>query len=273
MPDLRGAASVACRLAAGAAGGRSAASAAASAAPPCSWSCSPPSQALLHRYTGQDDIAVGTPVAGRDRAEIEGLIGFFVNTLVLRADLAGDPAFRELLGRVRETALGAYAHQDLPFEQLVEELEPPSATSSAHPLFQVMLVLQNAPAAGALAARRGCSLAAPGVDPARRSSTCTSSLVERGPGDLLGYLEYSTDLFDAATAAPPGRPLRGAAGGGRRRPRAAGLASCRCSPRPSAHQLLAEWNDTGRRSPRRERAGLHRAVRGAGRAHARTRRP
>ena len=101
-------------------------------------------QVLLHRYSGQEDIAVGTPIAGRGRTELEGLIGFFVNTLVLRSNLAGNPAFTELLARVRETALGAYTHQDLPFEKLVEELSP-SRDISRNPLFQVMFVLQNAP--------------------------------------------------------------------------------------------------------------------------------
>src|SRR3989442_546509 len=81
-------------------------------------------EALMYRYTGQEDFGVGTPIAGRNRAETEGLIGFFVNTLVMRADLSGAPTFRELLGRVRETALGAYAHQDLPFEKLIQELRP-----------------------------------------------------------------------------------------------------------------------------------------------------
>ena len=82
-------------------------------------------QVLLARYSGQTDICVGTPIANRSRQELEGLIGFFVNTLVLRGDLSGNPAFLELLQRVRTTALQAYTHQDIPFEQLVEALQPP----------------------------------------------------------------------------------------------------------------------------------------------------
>ncbi|OYD86515.1 non-ribosomal peptide synthetase, partial [Nostoc sp. 'Peltigera membranacea cyanobiont' 213] len=99
---------------------------------------------LLYRYTGQTDILVGTPIANRDRTEIEGLIGFFVNTLVMRTDLSENPSFNELLPRLREMALSAYAHQDLPFEMLVEALQPERDLSYT-PLFQVMFVLNNAP--------------------------------------------------------------------------------------------------------------------------------
>ena len=101
-------------------------------------------QTLLHRYTGQNDIIVGCPIANRNRLEIEGLIGFFINTLVMRTDISHNPSFKDLLGRVREVSQGAYDHQDLPFEKLVEELRP-ERDMSRNPLFQVMFVFQNVP--------------------------------------------------------------------------------------------------------------------------------
>ncbi|MGE5825553.1 MAG: condensation domain-containing protein, partial [Bacteroidota bacterium] len=202
-------------------------------------------QVLLYRHSGQENFAVGSPVAGRDDRRLEVLIGLFVNTLVMRADLAGDPGFVELVARVRENALEAYAHQDLPFERLVEELRP-QRDPSRNPLVQAMFTLQNVP---------DSELDLPGV----RSSQIelatdtakfdlTLSLTET-PDGLRGQLEYATDLFDGwrmerlvghfrvlleGIVADPGQRI----------------SHLPLLTEPERHQLLVEWNDTAVEYPR-----------------------
>ncbi|WP_223636166.1 non-ribosomal peptide synthetase [Corallococcus sp. EGB] len=153
-------------------------------------------QLLLSRYSGQEDISVGSPIAGRTQAETEGLIGFFVNTLVLRTKLDGDPSFRELLARVRDVALGAYAHQDVPFEKLVEALKP-ERDPRRPPLFQVMLAYQNAPMPETLSTGLKLQPLEPRGGTAKFDLTLA---LNDTAGGLKGLLEYNTDLFDAATA-------------------------------------------------------------------------
>ena len=158
---------------------------------------------LLHRYTGQVDLVVGTPIANRNRSEVEPLIGFFVNALVLRTSLVGNPPFRELLGRVRETALGAYAHQDYPFEKLVEQMAPERRLSHM-PLFQVMFnLLQESAGPSELS-----DMAAGTGDEGERTIPTPEwakfdlSLYARQSADGLRLeLVYRTDLFQAATGA------------------------------------------------------------------------
>ncbi|RNB59090.1 amino acid adenylation domain-containing protein [Brevibacillus gelatini] len=154
-------------------------------------------QVFLYRYTGQDDILVGTPEAGRSRQETEGLIGFFINTLVMRTDLSGEPSFKEVLARVRETALGAYAHQDLPFEKLVDELQLERSLSYS-PLFQVMFVLQNIPVqAEALEGIRILPLEG-GQQVETTKFDLTLTMAE-APSGLAATFEYNTALFDRST--------------------------------------------------------------------------
>jgi amino acid adenylation domain-containing protein len=148
---------------------------------------------LLLRYTGQQDMLVGTPIANRNRTEVEGLIGLFINTLVLRTDMSGDPSFRELLGRVKEVALGAYGNQDVPFEKLVEELQPERDLSRT-PLFQVMFVMQNNPMPEL---KLGNVTMSPVIiEGATSKFDLTLSIMEEADGNLSGWLEYNTDLFD-----------------------------------------------------------------------------
>jgi len=155
---------------------------------------------LLHRYTGQEDIVVGSPIANRNRAEIEELIGFFANTLVLRTNLAGNPTFQELLARVNEVALEAYAHQDVPFEKLVEDLQP-QRDLSVSPLFQVLFIYQNVPNRDFTLPGLQCRFVESYSGTAKFDLTLTlSNHPEPAEGDgLIGAIEYNTNLFDAAT--------------------------------------------------------------------------
>ncbi|MCP4661158.1 MAG: amino acid adenylation domain-containing protein, partial [bacterium] len=206
---------------------------------------------LLRRYSAQDDVAVGSVVANRNRSEIESLIGFFVNTLVLRTDLSGYATYRQVLATVREAALGAYAHQDVPFEKLVEELDPERDTSR-QPFFQVMFILQNAPRSSLELS--GLTLHPFLVQGGTAKFDLTLALWEWQGRGLGGWLEYATDLFDATTVdrfaghyrnllagvvADPGQPL----------------AECSLLNAAERHQLLLAWNDT--RAPAPGAASIH----------------
>jgi amino acid adenylation domain-containing protein len=210
-------------------------------------------QILLYRYTHQEDIAVGSPIANRNRSEIEGLIGFFVNSLVLRTDLSGNPTFRELLNRVREVTLGAYSHQDLPFEKLVEELHP-DRNLSQHPLFQVVFSLQNAPMS---------ALELPGLVPSFinidskktrfdlelhlwKCSDDFRSLWganwEYSEG-LRGIIVYNTNLFDKATISRMLEHFKTLLSGIVENPEQR-IANLPLLSEVETHQLLVEWNNT-----------------------------
>ena len=205
---------------------------------------------LLTRLGAGTDIPIGSPIAGRTDSALDDLVGFFVNTLVLRTDTSGNPSFRELIARVRSTSLAAYSHQDLPFERLVEVLNP-ARSLSRHPLFQVMLALQNnAPA----------SLELPGlvavlepVDTASAKFDLSLSLGEqRGsdgtPAGIDGVLEYATDLFDrASVAALAGRLVRLLEAAVAEPERAIGSLDI-LSP-DERRTILREWNDTARAIP------------------------
>ncbi|HKH44008.1 MAG TPA: amino acid adenylation domain-containing protein, partial [Thermoanaerobaculia bacterium] len=197
---------------------------------------------LLARWTGQADVPVGSPVAERARPEVEGLIGFFVNTLVMRLDLGfdqdnGEPRFREVLGRVRETALGAWAHQDLPFEVLVEELVP-ERDLSANPLIQVTFSLEQAP-----------SFSLPGLETepfdyeADVAQFDLSLIATRSPQGLTLAANFRSDLFDGVTAARLLEQLEILLAGAAADPEARAWELPLWSE-AARHQLTREWNDT-----------------------------
>lgn len=195
-------------------------------------------QTLLWRYTANDAFLVGTPVAGRSEVELEGLIGLFVNTLILRADFSNDPTFRELLKRIRLIALGAYAHQDAPFEKLVEELNP-ERTLSRTPLFQVMLVLQNAP-------KQKLELEDLVLEELEFESGIAMFDLTLEVVELEGLhctFEYSSDLFDRSTIRRLVGHLKALIDGFIQHP------DTRVSALPllteqERQQILVDWNDT-----------------------------
>jgi len=199
---------------------------------------------LLYRYTGQEDILVGSPTANRSRAELEGLIGFFANTIVVRTDLSGAPTFTELLARVKETTLAAYAHQETPFEKLVEELQP-ERDLSRNPLFQVMFMMSNTPKQAI--ELKGLKISVIEVSNDTAGFDLSMSVVE-DEGRLRVSIEYDTDLFDAPTV---GRMLSHTrnllcgivADPGRR------ISSFEIINEEERRRLLADWNNTGKDYP------------------------
>jgi amino acid adenylation domain-containing protein len=220
-------------------------------------------QILLQCYTGQDDIVVGTPIANRTRKELEGLIGFFVNTLVMRSDATGNPSFREFLGRVREMALEAYAHQDVPFEKLVEELKP-ERDLSRNPLAQVMFAVQNAPMKTLeLAGIKLSPLEFPGLGavplgiPWRTTRFDLELHLWEQPEGLRVTLVYNTDLFDAATTTRLlghyETVLEGIATNSDQR-----ISDLPLLTEAERHQLLVGWNATAREYG--SEARLHRLI-------------
>ncbi|MDQ3803310.1 MAG: amino acid adenylation domain-containing protein [Acidobacteriota bacterium] len=194
---------------------------------------------LLYFYSKQADIVVGAPVANRSRAGLEDLIGFFVNTLALRADLSGDPPFAELLGRVRGATLGAYEHQDVPFERLVEELQPERSLSRT-PLFQALFVLQNTPATELKLS--GLQLEVLEGESGTAKFDLVLNLTGTAEG-VFGSLEYNTDLFEAATAERLVEHFRllleGIVTAPERR-----LSELSFFTAAERRRLLQEWNDT-----------------------------
>ena len=202
-------------------------------------------QVVLYRYTGQEDFAIGSPIANRRRPEVEGLIGFFVNTLVLRANFFGISSFKDLLLQTKGACLGADANQDLPFEKLVQELQP-ERDQSRNPLFQVMFVLQNAtsPFSGIPGLRFE-----PMEGAATRSPFDLSLFLREREGKYIGYIEYSSDLFNCdriermaghfqtlleAIVADPDQPI----------------ATLPILTEAERHRLLIEWNDTAADYPK-----------------------
>lgn len=200
---------------------------------------------LLYRYSGQEDILVGTPIAGRQRVELETLIGLFVNTLVIRTDLSRDPTFKTLLGRVRAAALQAYSHQDIPFEKLVEELNP-QRNLSVTPIFQVMFQLQNAPMPTAHIS--GLTITPIRIDTGFSQVDLSLTLWEE-ESIMKGTFEYNTDLFVTATIKRMIDHFQALSDGIIANVNQ-NISQLPMMSREEKHQLLKEWNDTAADYPR-----------------------
>ncbi len=199
---------------------------------------------LLSKYTGQTDIAVGSPIANRTRKEIEGLIGFFVNSLVMRVDLSGDPSFRTVVNQVKTTSLEAYDHQDLPFERLVEALQP-DRDPSRNPLFQVMFAVQNAPFEGFTLPGLTVTPFASKIVQTRFDLECYIREIENG---LTLLFVYNTDLFEEATIKQMGRHFHRLLEGVVRNPDQE-LSKLSLLDRHERHKHLVEWNNTATAYP------------------------
>ncbi len=195
---------------------------------------------LLYRYSGQSDILVGTPIANRNRSEIEPLMGFFVNTLVLRTTFEENPNFKSLLAQVRETTLQAYEHQDVPFEQVVEALQPQRSLSHS-PLFQVMFVWQNAPQSKV--ELPGVTLTQLNTESTIAKFDLTLSMSETDQG-LLGSWEYNTDLFDGSTIERMATHFQNLCSAMVENPQVS-VDEIPLLSAAERHQLLVTWNDTG----------------------------
>jgi aspartate racemase len=202
-------------------------------------------QALLHRYSGQNDIVVGTPIAGRTRIEVEELIGFFVNMLVLRTDASGDPTFREFLRRAGKVAFDAYAHQEIPFEKLVEELHP-HREPSRNPLFQVAFALQNAPRSTLSPNQLNVTW----LQTARAYAKFDLEVhLEEIEGGLRGQFIYNTALFKSATIVRTARHFRAILDSLVAEPDLR-LSQLTLLAKEEQHQILVEWNRTETNYPR-----------------------
>ncbi|BAY78055.1 amino acid adenylation domain-containing protein [Nostoc linckia NIES-25] len=208
---------------------------------------------LIYRYTYQEDIALGSPIANRNRSEIEGLIGFFVNSLVLHTNLSGNPSFRELLSKVREVTLGAYSHQDLPFEKLVEELHP-ERNLSQHPLFQAVFGFQNAPMSalelpGLVPSFMNIDLKRTRFDLELHLWKCSDDFRSLWGGSweysqgLRGVMVYNTDLFERATISRMLKHFKTLLSGIVANPEQR-IGNLPLLDEFELHQILIDWNNT-----------------------------